>query len=47
MAAKLSVINRYLGAHAPPRGIMLIEASHGNLQSYIDFNSAEIDNSLC
>lgn len=36
----------YLGAHAPSRGILLTEASHGNLQAYIDFNNAAINNSL-
>ncbi len=46
MAAELSVVNRYLGAHAPSRGILLTEASHGNLQTYIDFNNASINKSL-
>jgi hypothetical protein len=46
MAAKLSVVNRYLGAYAPFRGILLSEASYGNLQAYIDFNNAAINNPL-
>jgi len=45
MTAKLSV-SRYLGAHTPSRGIQLTEASHGNLQAYINLNNAAIDNSL-
>jgi len=35
---------RYLRPHG--NGILLNEASHGNLQAYIDSNSAEINNSL-
>ncbi|CZT07738.1 uncharacterized protein RCO7_11230 [Rhynchosporium graminicola] len=45
MAAKLSV-DSYLGAHAASRGILLTEASHGDLQTYIDFNKTSINNSL-
>lgn len=43
---KAKRINRYLGAHASSRGILLVEASHGNLQTYIDSHSAAMDDSL-
>lgn len=36
--------NRYLGPHG--NGILLNEASHGNLQAYIDSNGASINDSL-
>ncbi|CZS96270.1 uncharacterized protein RCO7_04970 [Rhynchosporium graminicola] len=36
----------YLGAHASSKGILLTEASHGNLQTYIDVNKESIDDSL-
>ncbi|CZT13927.1 uncharacterized protein RAG0_17513 [Rhynchosporium agropyri] len=31
----------YLGAHAPSKGILLTEASHGNLQTYIEVNKEQ------
>jgi serine/threonine protein kinase len=45
-ATTLSIVNRYLGPHSPSRGILLTEASHGNLQAYIDLNNAAINSSL-
>lgn len=46
-AVKLIVVNRYLGVHASSKGILLTEASHGNLQAYLDSNNVAISNSLC
>lgn len=43
MSTKLNDFDRYLGPYG--KGILLREASHGNLQAYIDSNP-EIDNSL-
>ncbi|KAH9218053.1 kinase-like domain-containing protein, partial [Leptodontidium sp. 2 PMI_412] len=36
----------YLGVHSPSKGILLTEASNGNLQAYLDLNNATINNSL-
>jgi hypothetical protein len=35
-----------MGAYAHSKGILLIEASYKNLQAYINFNNAAINNSL-